>query len=706
MGDHRAVYWSWAFAFHRNTALCVVLQTILSLPLFIRKELLGLCRTQSPPVQGSFAESALPSLKTTILAPSAPTKTLNATTYVSLSLGDFIDLYLTCFLNHLTASVIAHGLRIAPIFDSEEIPFIFHEAVSKELSAGVVQFAHPLLDFRPFFSSDFRHRRLSLCSRLPPSEEVASATYRTFMQLRLELSDRILFPRGGHKSVGRQVAEDFWKGYYHSGQTFKHVEPSNPEDPVSVDDCMRLYQETGGYPTGPVEIRTSFKYSQIGPRVYYARGGRVQLVSAYMQEVVNRIIDAFPEVHRKDRFSPPPSPLSPDDVEMIYDYSSFTSHLDAVVPFVDSLSNFFRGITVHLVDPLHGLVATDLGDLFQEYNRMCNQRADFDIARVFSPKDEDSTIFQHSCGMLGVEGNIFLATLLHGLFLRYFVGLNRSKCVGDDARAHVQTMDGKMSMSDRSYTFWVLTAIGVLNFDKIRVFEYGVDPVLQTFRYIKRPLFRDSDLMISGLLLALPSQIPLTGNLDDHHDTPHAANPCRIVFRQVLRYLDTLQVHSVTVDSDPSSVSYPIFIHLMLLRRMLRTRDSEGLQSEFGRSSYKTMYNLPPVELWGKKRCIDWYLSEIGYTEVVTLPKYGGAEEEGTCDGRAGSVMLREQSKGRGFLEKMGFVRSRMMMEDVSMESVGVDMFGQLMLGQYPPVMEYIVLRDVPTWYSMIPRTL
>jgi hypothetical protein len=483
------------------------------------------------------------------------------------------------------------------------------------------------------------------------------------------------------------------------GLTFKH-EGIGEIDQVTVDDCMRLYQETGGYPDGPVEVRSSWKYSQITPRVYYARGGTVQVAAQYIQGITNIMVDEFPEVHRLDRFSPPMDPLTECDVEIIYDYSSFTSTLDAIIPFVDELSHFFAGTIIRVVDPCVGIVNMDLGDLFMEYNRVCNLYQDFDVHRLDIVNGAD-TIFQHTCGMLGVEGNIFLATLLHGLFLRFISGLHRSRCVGDDARAHHRTADGSFSKPDREYLFWMLNSIGDLNLEKIMAFESSPQ-FEQIFRYIKRPFFRSEDIMISGLLLALPSQIPLTGALDSFHTVlPTSAHPCRNVFKQIVRFLDLLALHSVTINDDEHH-SHPIVIHLSYLVRLIKERDANGHYSGLGRSNKLTHYRLPPVSQWGQVRYTDWFMESIDFYEVIRFPKFGGAEDEGSCDGRAGSIMVRKQSKARGFLRRMGYLEAEELYDYYSVEQVGLDCILELLEGQYTPVMEYFVLKDIPVWYAQI----
>lgn len=654
------------------------------------------------PTPHSIVKEHMATLHSPIIVSADICRHFDRSEYVSFTVYEFIELYDYLFLDHLTAAIIAHAIRVAPGIDEEEFRSMFLKTVAKELSSAIEVYDHVPLDFSSIFSSDPTHRSNPICSRMPPEEEVASDTYLKFCDLRHSLSGKTIFPRGGHRTVGRKVVDSFWQSYRAWGCVFMHEEGRDTVG-VTVDDCLRLYLETGGYPDGPVEMRTSWTYSQINPRVYYARGGNVQAIAQYMQEIVNIIIDAFPEVHRVDRFSPPSAPLADDDVEIIYDYASFTSTLDAIVPFVDALSGFFTGVIVRIVDPREGLLHVDLGSLFAEYNRVCNQYQQFDISRLNLTDDPD-TLLAHTCGMLGVEGNIFLATLLHGLFLRFLSGLHRSKCVGDDARFHHKTRDGMFSDDDKEYVFWVLNSIGILNFDKITAFVLRPDND-QAFRYIKRPVYRSENIMISGLLLTLPSQIPLTGAYDDFHTIrPTKAHPCRVVFKQIIRFLDNLETNSVTIKEE--FPSHPIVIHIAFLCRLLREKDSDGRYSEVGRSNYRTFYRLPPVELWGRIRYVKWLVGEVGFDELVRFPRLGGADEPGVCDGRAGSHMYAQQSKARSFLCRMGYMEGEMLYDEFSINMLGLEEFQTLLEGQYTPTMKYSILVDIPVWYTHVPNAI
>jgi hypothetical protein len=95
-------------------------------------------------------------------------------------------------------------------------------------------------------------------------------------------------------------------------------------------------------------------------------------------------------------------------------------------------------------------------------------------------------------------------------------------------------------------------------------------------------------------------------------------------------------------------------------------------------------------------------MESMDFYEVIRFPKFGGAEDEGSCDGRAGSIMVRKQSKARGFLRRMGYLEAEELYDYYSVEQVGLDCILELLEGQYTPVMEYFVLKDIPVWYAQI----
>lgn len=700
-------YWRWTWGFRSDTALCIVLRSILFMPLTLRKELLNIARVQSPPIKGSYLWKRMQSsLYEYVQIPSTIDYKTERTSYIAITFEEFLLTYSSSYTSVVPASIVALAARVCPGITESDYSTALMDSLSKEVTASINKFHGATINFECVFGSSIRCRYLPFTNRLDPDPLVSADTFSHLCVVRQMLNNRILIPSIGTKTVGTRVAHNFWDEYTRHGCTFKH-EPIDTSESVTTKDCHRLYLETGGWVAGPVELRHTWKYAQIGPRVYFARGGDVIPASHVIQEIVNMVIDQFPETHRFNRFSPPKDPLATDDVEVIYDYSAFTSTLEPVVEFVRWLSIFFRGITVTYVDVRDGPVPIDVGDLFERYNTVCNDYASFDIERAFGGRLGDpDPILQHTCGMLGVEGNIFLATLLHGIHLRFIAGIDRSRCVGDDARFHFKSGDGKMTESNRTDIAFMLSGIGDINLEKMADFEVESDPAMHVFRYVKRPLHRDHEIMIEGVMIDLPSLIPLCYSGDKFHDIHSSTHPCRSTFRSIIRLLRVLMKHHINLETDEDGITL-LSRHCHYLTARMKVMDPEFKHAPHARSNLNTRYQLPPVDLWGRLEYEDWLIDTLNSDEVIRfLARSATADGEEVCDGRVGSMMERPGTKARSMLEAMGYVERTEIFEEFSIGDIGVDLMKEYLSGMYIPRYSYKVVRTIPVWWSSIPGAL
>jgi hypothetical protein len=99
-------------------------------------------------------------------------------------------------------------------------------------------------------------------------------------------------------------------------------------------------------------------------------------------------------------------------------------------------------------------------------------------------------------------------------------------------------------------------------------------------------------------------------------------------------------------------------------------------------------------------------MDDISYDEVVKFPSYWCREDEGSCDGRIGSVMIRSGSKARGMLVKLGYLEKTDLYDEVSICDVGEEMFQVYLSGEYSSFSEYKVVRDIPSWLNCVPMSL
>jgi len=284
---------------------------------------------------------------------------------------------------------------------------------------------------------------------------------------------------------------------------------SSSVDWNSTQGLEWIYSRTGSTICGETEMRSAWKYTDLKPRVYYARGPDQYYASRYIQEIFNILIDSLPITERFLRFYHSGIRLEHDETLFIYDYSSFTSRLDEVKCFIRRLAGFCSGTSVMLIDTYHGVVKKDLGELLSEYVEACNDFPNFDINRWPEESVQDDHIRTHTTGMLGVPGNITSCTLLHGIHLAIILeSLIKGKCVGDDA------IGGKKIQSVRNLGEQI-NGIGEASMPKGATWEKDDDGEKDlTWNYVKRPINRVEGRIAVGELLTFPT-IPGFFNLAD-----------------------------------------------------------------------------------------------------------------------------------------------------------------------------------------------
>lgn len=622
---------------------------------------------------------------------------------VDVDFMDHLHSHMDLFLSPFLSSVVALGVKISPGISKEEYETVVAEAFAKEIEAALSIYRPATFDYRSIFGELQTELYLPFSDRLPPNPDVASSIRMDFNTAKQLIHGMVIYPDLGKKSVGDLCAESFWSIYSEFQCTFKHENEEVTSELytpwVSPRDIERLYEKTGQWVEGCPEVRCAWKYTDLKPRVYYARGGRVLQSSRYIQPIVNVLIDCFPEVHRINRFNPPiDSRLEPTDIYTIYDYASFTSYIDEVVQFVDHMAHFFEETFVTIIDSRDGHIHQSVGALLREYNRECNVESEFDIRRFAPHVDPQDCLLRHTCGMLGVQGNIFIATLLHGIHLRFVAGRNRSKCVGDDARFKWSIPASLPTPEDLSYLHYLLTSIGKIAQEKMSVFDGETDPILQAFRFVKRPIHRDEDLMIESSSVLLPSITDLCGFDDTLHTVRPKQNVCLLTYRQICRFLDTLVIESVEFSLEKDELDIKILErHIGFLMAKIRQLDPSG---KFGlRRSSGSPYPLPPSHLWGKINTIEWRTNDFLFDETVNVPKMWFADEEVSYD--VGTFFDGRMNAARSYLRGMGYVVSEKLHEDVSRALVGEEMFGVFMAFRYVPSYRFHIVSPPPTFVTL-----
>jgi hypothetical protein len=629
MIDHAAQYWKWAHAFTYTPSLHVLLLACPRLSIVHRKALLGICRSQGPLIDGSLLQDSISDCANDIIL-------LPATTaFVRIELVDWIPYrfvtalrdFQDAYIDPSAASILAHAVRVAPFINEDGLSEMVRSALSKELEAALNIYEVSRFDYRCIFDQQVSSRKIPFCSRLQPEEEIASSVFLDFESTVSQLNNRLIFPDLGTKTVGATVARNFWEMYRTAGCSFMDEGDATTSSPDSVTptDCMRLFIETGCEVPGPVEMRSTWKFNQISPRVYYARGGSVMSASMFIQPVMNIIIDHFAEVHRLNRFQPIPTDLTEDDLVALYDYSSFTSWLYEIIRFIAAMSEFYRNrVSLRCVHPVHGVVMTDLGDLLKRYLDECTMFAEFEISSGLDPFDSPIA-FRHTNGMLGIPGNIFIATLFHGIYVRFLAGQNRSRCVGDDAVMYYR--GDVLDTNEVDLMVWRVQAPCPANFEKFRVLKASVEPDLQRYRYVKRPITRNRNEIETGHIFNVASIAVLYSFQDRwHFNPPSSSHECRVSFKSLCRMITDMKNLSFEFSNEDGN--NPLWRHAMWMLLEIRRMDPTGEHAPIQRVDPDLRYSLPHSSRWGTVTYEEYVL--VILFRFLSLGIGRGVGEEGT----------------------------------------------------------------------------
>jgi hypothetical protein len=398
--------------------------------------------------------------------------------------------------------------RSYPYDSYEEIEEELQSGIRKELSAAIDVY-HPItFDWGCIFSPFWQYRHHPIAPGYPVDEELNNSIRQGFIRARENLRGTILYPVISHKTVGveaRQNVEEFSKMF----------DRDTDRPRYSLWDCEKIYHRYGIEVSGRTEVRWAWKFNDLKPRIYFAKGPDQHYPSRYIQEIFNVFVDAFPMTHRFLRFFIQSVQGSPEEYAFIYDYACFTSCLEEIRNFTRELADFCTGVEVTTIDVFMGPLRRDLGEILHEFNSKCNDFPEFDARDILGMTCEDVLTLRHTCGMLGVPGNISSCTLLHGIHLAIIIGsLTKQKVVGDDAAGWMPFM--RMS---RVQLMEYLRGIGKISGPKMEFWEtedhIGVEDT--SWHYVKRPIDRAGNRLVQKGQAIWPATPVLFGETDPFH---------------------------------------------------------------------------------------------------------------------------------------------------------------------------------------------
>jgi len=637
-----------------------------------RKALLQMCRVQVYPEGGTRIYDRLRS---------------TWDSYISIYHGDvhLEDSSLRTFVR----KTLSREFRLSPVFAGflssviRSAPYNSMESAKTEREKGILKELQASMEFR-VFGGDYRplfgesqFRPFPVFPWLSGNEALAQDLHSRFQSARTKLSNSLLFPKISRKTVGQQTAS-------HIEEAARTVSDSwmVEEDPNTVLQLERLYHRFGWKIGGPVEVRSAWKYGNLGPRIYYAQGGDAYHSSKYIQEIFNVLLDFFPFVHRQNRHNPPESELETNELLIIYDFSSFTSRLDELAHFIEDLARFFSGTIVQLVDTREGIVNKDLGELLMEYNQEINRYAECDITQILAIEG-DNLVFNHTTGMLGVPGNISSCTLLHGIFTAYLTGsVTKSKCVGDDAKLYIDRNAEEVTRD--------LQQFGEIAKDKAETWQRGVFDDSETWAYVKRPIARlPLNRVVTGHLLIFPTLDTLCNLEDDgfHRFIPDQETPVKRIIR-LIRQWNRLLVQLWILDIDYSDQDR----NLLYLFQKTVLFAIRRLSLKLKRPHFEILYRLQPETFGEDPRKI--FVDMLSYDEELLLPEFNPVQPE--YYGYEDEEFEGRKTRMLALLERLGYVRSSLKLVRYRKGQVP-DSFLQIILqGSFPLCYDFVVLRDFP----------
>lgn len=654
-----------------------------------RKVLLAMSRCQVVPRKSSRLYRHFPARSWTIPFSLPPAVRRITASHNLYDLCQILSPYMTPFF----CGFISMLIRNAPYMDYSSAISERSSSIQKELQAALGKY-HPVsLDYDSILGNkDARNSRLA--QNLPLDKDTQEELHNCFQQskTRLRMAKTIL-PDISNKTLGKEAR-------LVSSLTKKGKGSMEKDAAESTSDLEKIYCRRGVMVSGTTEVRSAWKYNDLKPRVYYARGPSVYYASRYIQAIMNIILDCFPMVHRFSRFDTRSIPLDSNTLAFIYDYSSFTSTLHEIRNFTTALGEFYRGTKITLLDTYGGPFQADLGDIFFHYNEICNVDPHFEVSSLTG--NAETVILEHNCGMLGVPGNISLATLLHGIHLICLIGdgTKSGKCVGDDAIGAVKRNDRHWLKQKRDLLIGI-SNIGIIEESKT---EWWYGPSFDecwdddTWQYLKRPITRiDEDVMDLGSMIDWPSLAIILG-LDDKHHTitwKTLEDRQRIFSGQIRRFLSVLESQ---ISLSPEIIR---FTRNFMKAAYYELRiPKQGIYPQVERSK---SFWIPPCRYEGD------FIREIEEATsgmVLCIPKiYREGVDEGEVDLRLRSSFLSRSNRVLSFLVRLGILVRSLVTEQVISDEAH-DRWHKLLERSSSRVefmYTFVVVEVVPEWaYTLL----
>jgi len=459
--------------------------SIRPLDLRARKTLLSICRCQSMPLPGS-------KLWLQVLRgyPNYRKKSLLVAGENRVSLSQIVDSLESYIIHPIPNGFLQMVIKTIPL-EHDDIMQAIDEGFAKEIVASQERRYTPVTNIRSILSDRKVDRSVPLLRGwITFDPEVHHYIYGKLLSAVSQLTSHPYYPNYGRKLLPDTSRKHFLQLQEVYAYSFEE----------STLGMEALYSRTGIYPEGPTEMKQSFGYHDLRPRIYFSRGATHYVHSKYIQEVFNRILEVFPCVHKFERFHIRHLSMSNDEIFMVYDFSVFTTNLQSLSEFLHSLGDLYRHIWITIIDTHRGPVRINLGEYLHAYARNCNDHPEFET--FYGSKDGEPLRFRSGAGLLGVPGNISSSTLWHAVILMCIIQGLCAKVVGDDAGVVLPPGEPSISLVEALNEFG---DVSMPKTEEWRHLDVMAKVELYIWQYVKRPIYRLDNKINCG---ETPMQFP------------------------------------------------------------------------------------------------------------------------------------------------------------------------------------------------------
>lgn len=689
----------------QRTPLEQVLSLIHFIPMTWRKWLLDLSRIQADPFVNHHLHTSLQQV-----APELVVIPLRSGQWV-LTIHELASIASNFYDSAICCSILSYFVRAESTAFVDEFLEVKEETLNKEIKAALhFQPIGQQLNYYSLFGGDADAAISGVT--LKDQQRLIHlwrAHFRSFKSTYSRLGSDIIYPvYNNKKTVG-----------YDTQERLQRNEDSNPTDEYTYQyttlSLLRHYLETGERVQGPLEVRMSWKFNDLKPRVYYCTGGEAFWAACYVRPICNFLIKAFPSTNPFSRFNVQRLPqLGETHFLVTYDYFSFTTCLEELQYFLFFLADSLIGVPMRCLDVRVGVVEYDVGEYLQNYNQVVNQHQEFDLRRFVKPSHEGAIYNQGRSGSLGVQGNIVFSTLLHGILLGSLSGTpDADSCVGDDALVVI---------SQSVFPIFIehIRKIGIIHTEKFTTFRLPPpdDPTMagrQQFKYLKRPITVDfTGRIITGELDFFPSLadflFPEGDGIHSSMGEPDMLKRLRSLCTQWGRFLflNENSIHLAnTLDTDLDLIVSSVAACYRQVGLSLAggvPGDSLALpDAKLGIAQIDFL--APPCDSVNvfETNWVDTLLASR-YGELIRQPVrlQGSIPADPYCS-LGSRFRVTSDSKIVRLMVDLGFMVTENVEEETEFDNHFVRRFYQMLQGDGGNIlMDVVVVKDLPTWYFSV----